>query len=769
MNKKILGLFALSLSFGALAVLPLKDNTPVAVSAEENQFYTEEISESGDTIERTYKMPEDYFSLVSHWTQPNGFTAVVEMDYYQEQALLEQIEDVSGVKSEMRYYGITMYAIIDEAKLYRHGASNWQGGGSTSIVDHVKRSIASREAIITSGQNIVNPVEVGAYIDVDFYDGETTYIFHFKLDTIKINPYKEGDLAYLETFYYLDANTGEKRANLSASLDGDVFNEKYGFLPEKCTIFDGNSYVEYDYWVDRTIYLGSGSSIEISELPNKPLNIQARARVNYNGEDYFFWSSSKRVEALPIQVLIDGNANVKEIEVNTTHKLTFNTSFIENFDENLAGIYAGYYPANDPDNYKELFEIDRDKEGGQGLFYNREFTISQVGTYILDLNFSYYGQSDSFALVTTYTLSVKKANSIPVIDAVDALSFDVGKNVTAITGGGEFNVEAIFDKSIDLGTSKVEYEWSVNRTDVVQLKTDGAKATINPVGAGYVTITVKAKSFMVSNAETTLTINSIANITEVSEVVVPEGFLQTGTDMEISLKVGEYTDIVNLNIEWKVTNSSEEEIEYENLNNGKMIVHEIPNGDYEVAAYFNGIEVAKRSFKVRDTDVDKFIRQNIIWIFIMALVILSAALFIKARVNINKSLITKLEKTYDNVGKIDVYNGSLPSEFKKAKRSILIAEEFARDLNMDTLNQYEKVIVALDEANKYINHTLKDVASLTDEEKVVKVQELDKKIHRALNLAREIEDARAKARALSQKANLSNYQKVEKSKKHNDK
>ena len=108
-------------------------------------------------------------------------------------------------------------------------------------------------------------------------------------------------------------------------------------------------------------------------------------------------------------------------------------------------------------------------------------------------------------------------------------------------------------------------------------------------------------------------------------------------------------------------------------------------------------------------------------------------------------------------------------ELIRIKKEITRCLHRCEDLNIDALNQYEK-------ATRYLRKSLADVKDLiakyeitSPEDKGVLTDRLDKDLAKALNVAKEIENAKGLIEEYHTKANRQNYEVIKEDNKNNKK
>ena len=104
-------------------------------------------------------------------------------------------------------------------------------------------------------------------------------------------------------------------------------------------------------------------------------------------------------------------------------------------------------------------------------------------------------------------------------------------------------------------------------------------------------------------------------------------------------------------------------------------------------------------------------------------------------------------------------------ELKKIKRSISHCVNRVEDLNVNSLNQYEKPLRYLRKSNQDAKTLLNKWEHITPEDKSVYTERLDSDLSKALSVAKEIQTAKQLVDEYHDKANRRNYEVLDEDKK----
>lgn len=166
--------------------------------------------------------------------------------------------------------------------------------------------------------------------------------------------------------------------------------------------------------------------------------------------------------------------------------------------------------------------------------------------------------------------------------------------------------------------------------------------------------------------------------------------------------------------------------------------------------------------------MNKFLRTNIWWIVLTTIGFAAFIILIIMMTKRGKTTVQHIQRVYQVFCQC-LSNDSLSiKELKRIKNEINRCLHHCEDLNIDAFNQYEK-------ATRYLRKSLVDTKrlltkydSLTIEEKNVMYDYLDKDLSKALNVAKEIENAKDLIEAYHNKANRQNFEEIKKEKNKNN-
>ena len=333
-------------------------------------------------------------------------------------------------------------------------------------------------------------------------------------------------------------------------------------------------------------------------------------------------------------------------------------------------------------------------------------------------------------------------------------------------------------------TKKTDSQYYIScETDVktgIEVKQDADNNfTISAIGDGVttkLTFIVEGPDFQ--RTEKTITIHSLSgsDIFNNATVVVKDEFHKAGVDLDVHLAV-QYANtqslrenIKNIDVEWKVTNKKGDVVPGDQIkvkDNASMTLVNPDSDDYIITAVYDGIEVASLKVQVRYVDMNKFLRANIWWIVLITLSFLALMVFFATVTKRSKSTVDRIERVYGVYCQC-ISNDSLSKEeLVRIKREITRCLHSCEDLNIDAFNQYEK-------STRYLRKSLGDVKTLmnnydtlSEGDKSVMYERLNADLGKALNVAKEIENAKGLIDQYHKNANRKNFETLTEDKKEN--
>ena len=259
----------------------------------------------------------------------------------------------------------------------------------------------------------------------------------------------------------------------------------------------------------------------------------------------------------------------------------------------------------------------------------------------------------------------------------------------------------------------------------------------------------------------TITIRVIDTVLDVSKVEVSDEFHYAGKDLTASVSVRGFKNILNLPIEWSVTNKAGNalaEDKYVARKDATLVIPKADSDDYTIKASYEGIELDTITVQVRYINLNQFLRANIWWIFLLTLVFVAAVAFLNIFNKRSKTTVEHIERVYEVYCQCMSDDKLTKEELVRIKKEITKCMHRCEDLNIDALNQYEK-------ATRYLRKSLFDVKTLIDNydttspaDRGVYTERLDKDLSKALSVAKEIENAKTLVETYHTNANRQNYE-----------
>ena len=568
--------------------------------------------------------------------------------------------------------------------------------------------------------------------------------------------------------------------------------------------------------------------VEIT-YPTEPISVTAKMTFTSGGKEYTYYSKPVVVGDPNISILIDGYTDRTSVERGSVHSYSF--SFNEYDYDSLfeLDVYAKAHPERlcDDELGVELYdnpvlpsegeankyyyipsenEIALYKQGKideinsspfEGTYYtydveNKQF-IEFEGVTIFEENFDSTLEDQKepdlsanisfpfvgkwrfhvMAMVYTSTSSCYFESSRQTLEvlnnkgAKEELIFNVPDNVNLVMGSGPLTITSEVSNTIGDDVTYY-YDWQLSKEGILDYETNEGDITITPKEVGVVTLTLSVESRNFDKISKTINIRVLDKIYDVSSLQIPDEFHYSGKDLTVSLSIRGFTNIYNLNLEWKVLKKNGEDLskdKYVINNDATLTLIKPTSDDYVITALYEGIEVGRITFQVRDVDVNLFLHNNIWWIVLMTAVFLAFVLFLQYLLKRSKTTVEHIERVYGVFCQC-LSNDTLSyDELKRIRREITRCLHRCEDLNIDALNQYEKATRYLRKSLNDVKYLLKRYNNLTNEEREIKTEALDKDLSKALNVAKEIEHAKDIINDYHQKANRHNYERLEDDKK----
>ena len=408
-----------------------------------------------------------------------------------------------------------------------------------------------------------------------------------------------------------------------------------------------------------------------------------------------------------------------------------------------------------------------DDEGNVEDAFSTKASVPATGRWVYNYG-TYFGDETG---LNSYLIDSIENKFVDVIDSElesDNIVLKVGEN--ALDTNDSLNLVADGEPVVIVPTVETEREeqvtyffsYQTNKEGVVEI-TEGENGalTIKPLSHGVVELTISVSCRLYDNISKTITIRVLDTAIDVSKVEVPDEFHYAGKDLTASISVRGFTKIRNLPIEWSVTDKDGKALAEDKIIDNKDATLTIPkaeSGDYVITASYEGIELDTLTVQVRYVDMNKFLRTNIWWIFIITLGFVALAIFLSTINKKGKTTVEHIERVYDVFCKCMSDDNLTKEELNKIKKEITKCLHRCEDLNIDALNQYEKATRYLRKSLADTKNLLNSYDTLTPEERGILTERLDKDLAKALNVAKEIEAAKDLIEAYHTKANRQNYE-----------
>ena len=557
------------------------------------------------------------------------------------------------------------------------------------------------------------------------------------------------------------------------------------------------------------------------KYPEVPLTVKAKVVFYSGGEKYTFYSRTYDVMDPNACVTIDGYIKRESVQRGVEHDFSFNVDGFDLTNGGTFNGGAIIYPyrLSDPDYGHELFNQElpqvgqeehyyyipsdeeladynaggtghiSDEAQGQYKIWNPQTSSYDDFVYIDLLEINYPENPDDEPL--TQLPSVKK--SLPFIgkwqfsfnfiadsngkmygiesndqfldvvasaETEDYLVLDVPDQVNLILGGNDIEITP----SVPTRSGFVEfyYEWECSKEGIINISSkENGVLTVNPHAAGLVDLTVTVESRYFASITKTISVRVMEMDYDSAKIEVPNEFHYTGKELTAKVNLRGITSFLNLDVSWEITNKKGEVIpedQYRVNRDASVTLLSPENMDYTFKVSYEGIELDSLTLSVRDIDINKFLRANIWWIVLITLSMVALIIFFKTILRRGRTTVERIERVYQ-VFCACMHDDKLSvSELKTIKREITRCLHHVEDMNIDALNQYEK-------ATRYLRKSLADTKALlneydhlTPEEKSVITDRLDKDLAKALNVAKEIENAKDLIEAYHATANKKNYE-----------
>ena len=411
-------------------------------------------------------------------------------------------------------------------------------------------------------------------------------------------------------------------------------------------------------------------------------------------------------------------------------------------------------------------DIDWDvtKSNGEVIPEEKIVDNKDASITILNAEIGDYTISASYEGVELDTIKRQVRYQSETVDPTDdAIVLNAPDNINLLAGGDVFDlVSTVSSYNED---TEYYFDYTLSRENVVTItKGEDGKLTLNPINAGTVTMTITVNYEPNHRLTKVVNIRVLDAIYDIASIKVPDEFHYAGKDLTAALSIRGFTNFQNLNVDWVVTDKDGNELpEGAVVNNGDATITLVAPGsdDYTISASYEGILLDTVTLQVRHVDINKFLRINIWWIFLITIGFVFLIFFLK-------SLFSRGKTTVESIGRVyDVYCSCMSDdkltkeELTRIKKEINKCLRRCEDLNIEALNQYEKAIRYLRKSLNDSKELLEQWDTVSAEDKSVFTDRLDKDLSKALNVAKEIENAKQLVEEYHDKANKHNYEKLE--------
>ncbi|MCQ2772470.1 MAG: hypothetical protein MJ238_04250 [Bacilli bacterium] len=732
-------------------------------------------------ITRTYKKNCPYYSIEKHFKAPSAWVYVLKMSDQQRDDFIDTIRDIKTISFRMTSF--IFYRDVNGFPFYVDSDNRWISDDIDTFATNLQDMVDGY--VIGEATEGAEHAILGGHFDIEVVNGDyNTFKFRFDLQEQEIKPFVVSDIFSANVSYYKTSE--EERITVSAYLDDDVFNADYGYVTdERYVALDGSFYIDYyvvDFYANDSVLLMSvgldeaTKSIEFQKISDTPMKITAIARLNSDHKQYTFEAEPIVVQDPEFNILVDGFDNRTTIGKGVEHNLQIvldNTDLgLLDYDYSGTSLYASALNV-ETDEYIELYTNENMFNTDEPFtikedHFSFDFKFDKAGKYDLDLVI--YLAADTFGMFYDFHAEIECIEEEPYhvpANEIFKLKNRESTSINAITNGEDIVIETSVDPTSLNSKGEVEYTFETSRTGVIDVvETDGT-FTIKPLAPGNVTLTLIANSDTFENLKQTLQFHVFDDFTSAYSFVYEDGFHQSKEDFDVSLKIEDVDDIENANIEWTVVDAEGNPAAFTIKNRNTITITEPPSGDYTVSATVNGNKVGETTIQFRAMDMNKFVRQNILWIFLITVGFMTLILVFKGLISKPRSLDKRLEKAYEEFNKLDPKDESAYiSGLKRVKGMLSGALSQAEDLNIDSHNQYEKIIRYIKKTISSVKVLIKQDTELGLEEKGVKLQEVtETSFRKTVSLAKEMSDAQAMIEENHRQANLNNYARVENEKK----
>ncbi len=371
-----------------------------------------------------------------------------------------------------------------------------------------------------------------------------------------------------------------------------------------------------------------------------------------------------------------------------------------------------------------------------------------------------FGKFSDSKNVNIENIQYAKFEIIPHQQNTSEIVLDVSDSVNLLDGGDDIAITPQI--SSDDENISYYYSYSLSKEGVIQVSQDeNGKTSIHPLKSGLVDLTFIADSSELGKITKTISVRIIDGVYDNSKIVIKDEFHKARVDLTATLSVRGFSNILNANVIWKVTDKKGNEVSQDRVvanKNASMTLLNPGSDDYTIKALYEDIEISNTKVEVRFVDMDSFLRFNIWWIVVITLGFALLVFFIIRIARHSKSTVDRIERVYQVYCQC-ISNDSLSKEeLVRIKKEITKCLRHCQNLNIDAFNQYEKATRYLRKSLNDTKALIKNYDSLSNEEKSVMYERLDADLGKALRVAQEIENAKQLIEEHFVQANAQNYE-----------
>ena len=570
---------------------------------------------------------------------------------------------------------------------------------------------------------------------------------------------------------FLEMSYPDEEIPIKAVITFTSNGEQYSFESDTAIFADPNASVLIDSYVNKTaiqketehdfsVYFYGLDLVNISAVKLDATAVPYRLNDAKHGHDLY------ETSGLPETGIIGDYYYVPS----THEKELYNAGRIEELNAlQFEGTY--YYYDGEFKEYAgvNVFDVDYNEKTDERMDVPAELLTSTV-------SFSYAGRWDLYvdeATVTSAssTYSIKRYSQTLTTFAddktQDSISFNIPDKTNLILGAGDVEVIPTITTASGL-TDEYFFDFEVSRNGIVNVIQDvDDKFIIEPVHTGLITLTVGVECSLFPRMEKQISIRVLDAIYDASKIEIADEFHKAGQNIDMALNIRGFTSFQNLDVEWVITNKKGEALPASKIDNHKDATITFLNpgsDDYTIKASHEGVELDKVTIQVRYVDLNSFLKAHVWWMVLITLGFAALVVLLMTLTKKGKTTVNHIERVYQVYCQCMSNNTLSKEELNKIKKEITKCLHRCEDLNIDAFNQYEK-------ATRYLRKSLvdtkilaRDYDKLSEEEKNVMYVQLDKDLSKALNVAKEIEEAKQLIEQYHDKANRQNYEVVKEEK-----